>query len=109
MDPFIPFRRFRLIRRGNIDLKHSRFSRIVSWITPVWLLILELSGCSTYPSPSSGPPPALSIAAVQDLGVIRQTRIFWEETAATAPCSRATRYGFMVTHFFPNRTRWIAR
>jgi len=44
--------------------------RILSRILPVWLLILGLSACSSYPSPSSGPPPGLSIATVRDLGVI---------------------------------------
>jgi len=39
-------------------------------ISLVWFLILGLFGCRIYPSPSSGPPPALSIATVQDLGVI---------------------------------------
>jgi hypothetical protein len=70
MKPFIVFRRFRLVRRGNIDLQQTRSSRILFRISPAWLLILGLSGCSIYPSPSSGPPPALSIATVQDLGVI---------------------------------------
>jgi hypothetical protein len=36
----------------------------------VWFVILGLSSCSGYPSPSSGPPPAVSITKAQDLGVI---------------------------------------
>jgi len=70
MKPFILFRKLRLVRRGNIDLKQSRSSRILSRILPVGLLILGMSGCSSDPSPSTGPPPGLSIATVQDLGVI---------------------------------------
>ncbi|HXW62244.1 MAG TPA: DUF4185 domain-containing protein [Candidatus Acidoferrales bacterium] len=42
----------------------------MSRILQVWFLILELSSCSGYPSPSSGPPPAVSITKAQDLGVI---------------------------------------
>jgi hypothetical protein len=42
----------------------------LSWILPVCYLILGLSGCSTYPSPSLGPPPGLSVSVVQDLGPI---------------------------------------
>jgi hypothetical protein len=53
-----------------MGLQQRMFSPILSRILPVWFLILGLSGCSLYPSPSSGPPPALSIAKVQDLGVL---------------------------------------
>lgn len=51
-------------------MQQGRSSRILLGISPVWFLILGLFGCRIYPSPSSGPPPALSIATVQDLGVI---------------------------------------
>lgn len=43
--------------------------RILSRLSPMWFLILGLSGCF-YPSPSSGPSPALSVAKAQDLGAI---------------------------------------
>src|SRR5580704_8329481 len=70
MRPFILFQRFRLVRRGNIGPQQKMSSRSRFRISPVWLLMLGLFGCSIYPSPSSGPPPALSIATVQDLGVL---------------------------------------
>jgi hypothetical protein len=47
-----------------------RFQRLSMGLLPVWFLLLGLSGCSIYPSPSSGPPPGVSIVKAQDLGVI---------------------------------------
>jgi len=47
-----------------------RFLKFLSPILPVWFLIFGLSGCSFYPSPSSGPSTPSSVATVQDLGVI---------------------------------------
>jgi hypothetical protein len=70
MRPSILFRRFQLVRRGNIGLQRTP-SRILSRILPVSFLILGLYGCSLNPSPSSGPAPALSVATVKDLGVIQ--------------------------------------
>jgi hypothetical protein len=61
---------FRLVRKGNISLQQRRSSRILSRIWPVWFLILGLSGCSLYSSPSSGPPPSVSVAQATDLGPI---------------------------------------
>jgi hypothetical protein len=40
------------------------------WILPVSLFVLGLPGCRVFPSPSSGPAPALLIAMSQDLVVI---------------------------------------
>jgi hypothetical protein len=60
MRPSIPFQRFPPVPTGTL----------LPRLFPAWFLILGLSGCSVYPAPSSGPPPALSIAAAQDLGVI---------------------------------------
>ena len=51
-------------------MQQRRSLRILSRISPVLLLILGLFGCSSYPSPSSGPSSGLSIATVRDLGVI---------------------------------------
>src|SRR5208282_2231157 len=70
MRPFIPFRRFRLVRKGEIPLQPRSPMRMLFWILPVLLFVLGLPGCRVFPSPSSGPPPALSIAMSQDLGVI---------------------------------------
>jgi hypothetical protein len=66
----IPFQRFPLALAGDVRLQRRRYLKILSQILPVWLLLLGLSGCGLYPSPSPGPPPALSIAMVRDLGVI---------------------------------------
>ena len=70
MTPAILFRRFRLVRNGYIGTQRKRFSRVLSRILPLWFFVLSLSGCNVYPSPSSGPPPAMSIAMVQDFGAI---------------------------------------
>ena len=70
MRPHILFRRFRLVRRGNMGPQKRRSSRILPPILPVLFLVLGLSGCNLYPSPSSGPPPALAIVQATDLGAI---------------------------------------
>jgi hypothetical protein len=70
MRPSIVFRRFQLPRNGYVRFQRTRFIRILFRFLPVWFLLLELSGCRIYPSPSSGPLPAFSIAKTQDLGVI---------------------------------------
>lgn len=70
MRPPIPFRRFPPVPTGNVRLQGKNSSTKLSRLLPACFLILGLSGCSVFPSPSSGPPPALSIAATQDLGVI---------------------------------------
>jgi Domain of unknown function (DUF4185) len=64
------FRRFELVRNGYTPIHRGSRLRILSRILPVWFLILGLSSCGGYPSPSSGPPPALSITKAQDLGAI---------------------------------------
>jgi hypothetical protein len=61
---------FRLVHKGTISLQQRKSSRILSRIWPVWFLILGLSGCSLYSSPSSGPPPSVSVAQATDLGPI---------------------------------------
>jgi hypothetical protein len=66
MRPSVFFRRFRLVAARDTCLQRSRSARIL----PVLYFVLGLSGCGGYPSPSSGPPPALSVANVQDLGAI---------------------------------------
>jgi uncharacterized protein DUF4185 len=66
----IPFQRIPLSPARDIRLQRRRYLKILSRILTVWFLLLGLSGCGLYPSPSSGPPPALSIAMAQDLGVI---------------------------------------
>jgi hypothetical protein len=72
MRPAILFEMFRLVRSGYIRIQRRRSSlKTLSRILPVWFLILGLSGCNLYPSPSSGPPPAVAITAVQDLGAIQ--------------------------------------
>ena len=70
MKPSILFRRCRPFRTGDIGEQRERSLRILFWIVPVWCLVLGLFGCRFGPSPSAGPPPTLSIATVQDLGVI---------------------------------------
>ena len=66
----ILFRRFRLAHKGNVGERRRRSLRILSWILPACCLVLGLFGCGFGTSPSAGPPPTLSIATVQDLGVI---------------------------------------
>jgi hypothetical protein len=70
MKASIFFRRVRLARTGDLGEQRRRSLRILSWIVPAWCLVFGLSGCGFGPSPSAGPPPTLSIATVQDLGVI---------------------------------------
>jgi len=59
-----------LVRNEYTPIHRGSRLRILSRILPVWFLILGLSSCSGYRSPSSVPPPALSITKAQDLGVI---------------------------------------
>lgn len=70
MRPSILFLRFRHDLMGKSGQQQSGSSRILPWILPAWFLILGLSGCNLYPSPSSGPPPALTIVQAKDLGTI---------------------------------------
>jgi len=63
-------RTFRLVSRRNIELQQSRFLRILTPSLSAWFVILGLSGCNVFPSPSSGPPPALSVVQATDLGPI---------------------------------------
>jgi hypothetical protein len=71
MRPSILFRRFRLVRVGDVGEQRRKSLRIFSGVLPAWCLVLGLFGCGFGPSPSGVPPPTLSIATVQDLGVIR--------------------------------------
>lgn len=61
------FQRFQLVRPTSIGFRERRSRRTLSWVS-LWFLSLALSGCSLYPTPSSGPAPALSIVQAQDLG-----------------------------------------
>jgi hypothetical protein len=70
MRPSVFFRRFRYVAGKDTRLQRSRSARILSGILPMLCFALGLSGCGGYPSPSSGPSPALSVANVQDLGAI---------------------------------------
>jgi hypothetical protein len=71
MRPSIPSRRFRFVGNGHLRSQRSNFLKVVSRNLPAWFLALGLSGCGIYSSPSSGPPPAVSIAMAQDLGVVQ--------------------------------------
>ena len=70
MRPSILFRRFRLACTGDVGEQRRKSLRIFSRVLPAWCLVLGLFGCGFGASPSAGPPPTLSIATVQDLGVI---------------------------------------
>src|SRR5579864_6636997 len=70
MRPSILLRRFRLVHGGNTGLQQRRPSRNISRVLPAWFLVLGLSGCNLYPSPSSGPPTNLTIIQATDLGTI---------------------------------------
>ena len=70
MKPSILFQRFRLVPWAGIRLQQMSSSKLLPRILPLSLLVLGMSGCNVYRSPSLGPPPALTIGTVQDLGVI---------------------------------------
>src|SRR5271156_954540 len=67
------FQRVRLVLTQNIGMRRERLRSVVPWTLAVLLLalgvlsVLGIAGCNIY---WSGPPPALSIAQVQDLGPI---------------------------------------
>jgi hypothetical protein len=62
---FMPFRSFPPVHMVNVRLQGKGPLKTLSRLLPAWSLILVLSGCGV-----SGPPPALSIVATRDLGVI---------------------------------------
>ncbi len=64
------FRRFKLVSNEYTLIRRGSRLRSLARILPVWFLILGLSSCGGYPSPSLGPASALSIIKAQDLGVI---------------------------------------
>lgn len=70
MRPPIPLQRFQRGSYRRIDWQLKWLVPNPFRILPAFFFALELSGCGLYPSPSSGPPPALSVASTQDLGVI---------------------------------------
>jgi hypothetical protein len=66
----ISMRSFRGVHNASLHLEPQPSTMFLSSRLLGLFLIFGLSGCNLYPSPSSGPPPALSIATAQDLGVI---------------------------------------
>jgi hypothetical protein len=66
----VPMRTFGGVHGASFEREAKLSSKFLSNGLLALLLIFGLSGCSVYPSPSSGPPPALSIAMAQDLGAI---------------------------------------
>jgi Domain of unknown function (DUF4185) len=59
--------RFRGVHAASV---RAQTSHGVSTILSALFLLLGMSGCSAYPAPSSGPPPALSVVQAKDLGTI---------------------------------------
>jgi len=70
MGSFIISRRFRFVPPVYHHFHRRRSWKILSQILPASFLVLGMSSCSQSYSPSSGPPPEVSIAQVTDLGTI---------------------------------------
>jgi hypothetical protein len=66
----VPMLSFREVHSASFPLEAKASSKFLFGSLLALFLTCGLSGCNLYPTPSSGPLPALSIAKVQDLGAV---------------------------------------